>query len=56
MKKQTNKTVNQETNKVSEPETAYEVVSTKANEIPEGYLPLKEGMDKVRSYVKSLYE
>lgn len=54
MSKQTKPT--QSPNKVDEPLSTYEQTVIDTDVIPKGYLPLKEGMDKVRSYVKSLYE
>ncbi|MDO5664403.1 MAG: hypothetical protein Q4G63_03990 [Bacteroidia bacterium] len=44
-------------NYVSEPSIVYvKKQSEKEATIPTGYVSLKEGMDRVRNYVKSLYE
>ncbi len=43
-------------NSLSESVTEYAKKEDDVAVIPEGYMPLKEGMNKVRNYVKSLYE
>lgn len=52
MKKQ-NKITNSSQDKVNEPVITYEKTVAEESVAPEGYLPLKEGMDKVRNYISS---